>query len=114
MAVEKEAMQAKNEHASKYVDFFQSKVHKIKRAFFLSPDGKIRFMPCQIIDIGTVWDYKPEGWDCFDLGICPFLVNAWNFIEYLKAPFDLPYGCNHVQVGKWKTLFHVANSLCKP
>jgi len=98
MAITKEAMLSKNDRYIKVDDFFQGKWHGIGRAFCVSPDGKVRFMPCVAHDMGTVWDYKPEGWDCITLSQCPFLVNAWNFIEYLKNPFDLPDGCGHLQV----------------
>jgi len=97
-AITEEALQKDTEPSSKIVIFFKNKVHEINKAFCVSPDGKVRFLPCIVQDMGTVWDYKPEGWNCISLKECPFLVNAWNFIEYLKNPFDLPNECNHVQV----------------
>jgi len=75
--------------------------HNISRAFFVTPDGKVRFMPCQPHEQGTVWDYKPERWTCVGFGSCVFVLGAYNFIEYLKSPFDLPSGHSHVQVGEW-------------
>jgi len=71
--------------------------HDIERAFIVSPDGKVRFMPCQQRDMGTVWDYKPEGWTCTGFSRCPFVLNAYNFTEYLKSPCALPDGFNYVQ-----------------
>jgi len=101
-AITEETMQDESALATRVATFFQNKGHSAKRAFCISPDGKIRFMPCENKDMGTVWDYKPEGWDCTSFEQCPFLVNAWNFAEYLKQPFDLPQGCGHVQAKNCK------------
>jgi len=100
-AVTEEEMQAENKKASKLVEFFPQRGHNIMRSFFVTPDGKIRFMSCVDEDMGTVWDYKRgRKWTCMDLAQCPFLQNAYNFIDYLKKPFDLPAGYNHTQVKK--------------
>jgi len=72
--------------------------HNITKAFFITPDGKVRYMPCMTADQGTVWDYKPEEVTCINFGQCPFILGAYNFIEYLKAPFELSNGYNHTQV----------------
>jgi len=74
------------------------KSHNVNRAFFITPDGKVRFMPCTTYDMGTVWDYKASQWDCVGFSECTFILGAYNFIEYLKSPYDLPSGFNHVQV----------------
>jgi len=75
--------------------------HDVERAFFITPDGKVRFMPCVSHDLGTVWNYKPEAWICTNFARCHFALGAYNLIEYLKAPFDLPAGYTHVQVGSY-------------
>jgi organic radical activating enzyme len=84
-AIPKEAMQSSGEPASKAIEEFKGKGHGFERAFFVTPDGKVRFMPCIAHDMGTVWDFKPEGWKCMMQEQCPFLVNAWNYIECLKG-----------------------------
>jgi len=74
--------------------------HIISKAFFITPDGRVRFMPCDQQDMGTVWDYHPREFICFNFSHCPFMLGAYNFIEYLKSPFDLPDGYNHVLAKK--------------
>jgi organic radical activating enzyme len=86
-AIPKEAMQAGNEQASKVVKEFKGRGHGFDRSFFVTPDGKVRFMSCTNLDMGTVWDFKPEKWTCMMQEQCPFLINAWNYAECLKAPF---------------------------
>lgn len=99
--IAKEAMQNDTEVSSKILKLFSNDMHNIQRVFFITPDGKIRFMPCNNYVLGTVWDCRGGTYSCVDIHKCPFLVNAYNFIEYLKAPFDLPDGYNHVQVRKY-------------
>jgi len=94
--------QAKNDAASKIVDFFPDRSHNVKRAFFITPDGKIRFMPCQSRDMGTVWNYIQQGWTCTEFNLCSFVVNAYNFVEYLKKPFEIPQGIDYMQVKNWR------------
>jgi len=96
------AKQEAHDIASKTLGWLPRKRHNLDRAFFVTPDGKIRFMPCVKDDMGTVWDCKTRKWSCVDFYGCPFILNAYNFIEYLKSPFDLPDGYNHVDAGKWK------------
>jgi len=91
--------QGKNDAAIKFNKSLlcPSEFHNIDRAFFVTPDGKIRYMPCVKDDMGTVWDYKPEIWHCLDFSKCSFALGAHNFIEYLKAPFELLEEFDHVQ-----------------
>lgn len=74
------------------------KIHNINKAFFVTPDGKVRYMPCMTSDQGTVWDYRPEEIFCINFSQCVFALGAYNFIEYLKDPFELPVGLNHARV----------------
>jgi len=97
-AIDEGTRQNNDEVASKTLKFFPGETHDIQRVFFITPDGKVRFMPCNANGMGTVWDCDSSTFGCVSLHECPFLVNAWNFIEYLKAPFDLPDWCNHAQV----------------
>jgi Molybdenum cofactor biosynthesis enzyme len=50
--------------------------HPFTKAFFITNDGKVKFMPCVDRDMGTVWDFKPENWHC--CGNCPYMLGAWN------------------------------------
>jgi len=50
--------------------------HPFAKAFFITPDGKIKFMPCCNEDLGTVWDCKPRKYHC--CGNCPYMLGAWN------------------------------------
>jgi len=97
--VTEQNMQGKDEVASKFNKSLlcPHEAHSIDRSFFVTPDGKIRFMSCVTLDMGTVWDYKPEPWHCLDFSKCPFALGAYNFIEYLKSPFELPEEYDHVQ-----------------
>jgi len=49
------------------------------KAFFITNDGKIRFMPCCEEDMGTVWDCKIRNYHCCD--VCPYMLGAWNLIN---------------------------------
>jgi len=84
--------------------FSKHKSHPIQRAFFVTPDGKIRYMPCMTNDMGTVWDYKPKYPICATFETCVFVLGAYNFIEYLKSPFELPKGIDHIQVKTLKEI----------
>ena len=50
--------------------------HPFKRMFFITNDGKIRFMSCCEEDMGTIWDFKPREYFCCP--DCPFALFAWN------------------------------------
>jgi len=52
--------------------------HPFAKAFFITNDGKIRFMPCCEEDMGTVWDFKPRNYHCCQR--CPYMLGAWNLI----------------------------------
>jgi len=84
--------------------FSRRKSHPFERAFFVTPDGKVRFMPCMNYDMGTVWDYKPAYPVCVKFATCVFALGAYNFIEYLKSPFELPDGIDHIQVKTLKEI----------
>jgi len=97
-----EQMQGENDKASKTNNIlFTNKTHDIERAFFVTPDGKVRYMPCMDFDMGNVWDYKYEKLICIGFSQCPFALGAFNFIEYLRNPFELPSECGHVSMEKW-------------
>ena len=53
--------------------------YPFKKAFFIVPDGKIKYMPCCREDMGTVWDYKPR--DYFCCRECPYMLGAWNLAQ---------------------------------
>jgi hypothetical protein len=56
--------------------------HPFKRAFFLTNDGKIRFMPCIKADMGNITaGWKAEKWDCMAMDKCPYMLGAWNIIS---------------------------------
>jgi len=61
--------------------------HGITSTYFITPDGKIRFMPCKPFENGTVWNPGNDDAHCLMEVICPFLLGIWNMIEYLKKPF---------------------------
>jgi len=105
-----ETKQGSNDVASKLIRWLPHRIHDVERAFFVTPDGKVRFMPCNQHEQGTVWDHKPGKWTCTTFDKCSFVLNAYNFIEYLKEPFELPCECGYMRVGTW----NLANSLCKP
>jgi hypothetical protein len=52
------------------------------KAFFITNDGKIKFMPCCSEDLGTVWDYKPRKYHCCDN--CPYMLGAWNLASRIR------------------------------
>jgi organic radical activating enzyme len=56
--------------------------HPFKKAFFVTNDGKVRFMPCCKEDMGTVWDYKPVNYHCCQE--CPYMLGAWNLANRLS------------------------------
>lgn len=56
--------------------------YPFKKAFFIVPDGKVKFMPCCKEDLGTIWDYKPRAYHCCEE--CPYMLGAWNLAERRK------------------------------
>jgi organic radical activating enzyme len=102
--MEEETVQGKSNHASRFKndELSPHKTHDIKWAFFVTPDGKVRFMPCQPHSMGTVWDYKAENWTCATFSICPFVLGAYNLVEYLKAPFEITDGYCHARASKFQ------------
>jgi organic radical activating enzyme len=56
--------------------------HPFKKMFFVTNDGKIRFMACCKEDMGTVWDYKPREYCCCP--DCSYALLAWNLIARIK------------------------------
>jgi len=56
--------------------------HPFKRMFFITNDGKIRFMSCCKEDMSTVWDYKPREYCCCP--DCPFALLAWNLAARIE------------------------------
>jgi len=108
-----ETRQVSNDVASKLIRWLPCRIHDVERAFFVTPDGKVRFMPCLPHEQGTVWDYKPQRWNCITFDKCSFVLNAYNLIEYLKTPFELPSECNYERVGTWQNKFrsYVYNSI---
>jgi len=58
------------------------KKHPFKKMFFITNDGKVRFMSCCKEDMGTIWNYKPRKYHCCPE--CPFALGAWNFAARIK------------------------------
>jgi organic radical activating enzyme len=57
--------------------------HPFDKAFFVTNDGKVKFMPCSEDDgMGTVWDYKPVNFYCCPK--CSYMLGAWNLANRLK------------------------------
>ena len=57
--------------------------HDFANAYFITADGKVRFMPCCKDDMGTVWDFQPIKYHCCDN--CSYMLGAWNLA---KRPSD--------------------------
>jgi len=52
------------------------KAHQFEKMFFITNDGKVRFMACCKEEMGTIWDYRPRKYhSCKE---CPFALGAWN------------------------------------
>jgi MoaA/NifB/PqqE/SkfB family radical SAM enzyme len=57
--------------------------HPFKKAFFVTADGKARFMPCCKEDLGTIWDCKPRKYHMCEK--CPYMLGAWNLANRLEG-----------------------------
>jgi len=56
--------------------------HGINRAFHITNDGNIRFMPCMNVSMGNlITGWKLEEWECFTMNNCPYMLGAWNLVE---------------------------------
>jgi len=58
------------------------KSHPFSKAYFITNDGKVRFMPCVSKDMGTIWDFKHQNWHCCPN--CPYMLGAWNLASRIK------------------------------
>jgi len=74
--------------------------HGITTAYFVTPDGKIRFMPCSPLEYGTVWSHGDDSFLC-PTDKCPFMLGIWNMIEYLKNPFEFNSD-SYIRIDKWR------------
>jgi MoaA/NifB/PqqE/SkfB family radical SAM enzyme len=53
--------------------------YPFKKAFFIMPDGKVKFMPCCKEDLGTIWNCKPRKYHLCEK--CPYMLGAWNLVN---------------------------------
>jgi len=60
--------------------------HPFKRAFFVTNDGNLRFMPCINASMGNIinLDYSLERWSCIGGRSCPYMLGAWNLAERME------------------------------
>jgi len=56
--------------------------HPFKRMFFITNDGKIRYMACCKEDMGSLWDFKRREYFCCP--DCSFALLAWNLAARIK------------------------------
>jgi len=62
------------------------KSHPFTKAYFITSDGKVRFMPCVSKDMGTIWDFKPQNWHC--CATCSYMLGAWNLANRIDRRKD--------------------------
>jgi len=55
--------------------------HPFGNAFFITADGRIRFMSCCNLFQGDIWDYKPLKF--LMCSKCPFMLGAWDLIRHI-------------------------------
>jgi len=56
--------------------------HPFQKSFFITNDGKVRRMPCESQDMGTIWDFKLRLYHCCEE--CPYMLGAWNLASRIK------------------------------
>lgn len=60
-------------------ELYPLETHGIKRAFFATNDGNIRFMPCVNASMGNIaTGCSLEEWTCVNFAKCPYMLGAWN------------------------------------
>jgi len=59
--------------------------HGYNRNFFITNDGKVRFMPCSEMSAGNIVErqYAPTPVICKDHSQCPYMLGAWNLVRRL-------------------------------
>jgi len=60
--------------------------HGYTKAFFVTADGNLRFMPCVNVSMGNIInsDYSLEPWSCLAMNSCPYMLGAWNLAARME------------------------------